>query len=145
MSSSPTSPPLSCLDINIPEPQGGIDLEVVGLFGTSNGRSCCQHECCGRSLNVNELLRIVKCVVHVKGKSEDAIKFVRVTAEGDGCTVGFLPRIWMNLPKVIENLNNFCIVSELYSDSENRCKVIKGERNMGMAGVILLSSIPIEE
>ena len=94
-------------------------------------------------MNLNELLRIVKCVVTIKGKTEDAIKFVRVTGEGDGCIVGYLPRVWMKLPKVLENVNNFCIVSELYSDSENRCKVIKGERSMGMAGVLLLSSIPI--
>ena len=76
---------------------------------------------------------------------EEAVNFVRVTAEGDGCTVGFLPRIWLKLPKVQQNLNEFCIVTELYADSENQCKAIKSNRNVGMAGVILLSFIPINE
>ena len=82
-----TSPPLDCTDVNISVPEGGVDLEVVGLLGKSNGRSCNQHACCGETLLVDQLLRLVKCVVVVSGKEEEAVKFVRVTAEGDGCTV----------------------------------------------------------
>jgi hypothetical protein len=56
-SSNTASAPLSCTDINIQPPVGrGIDLEVVGLLGTSNGRQCCLHECCSRSLKENDLL-----------------------------------------------------------------------------------------
>jgi hypothetical protein len=54
------SPSLSCEDINIPAPQGGIDLEVVGICGNANGGSCCMHDCCGDSLSVYELLQLVK-------------------------------------------------------------------------------------
>ena len=139
------SPPLNCTDINIPVPEGGVDLEIVGLLGKSNGRSCNQHECCGATLLNDQLLRLVKCCVMVRGKEEEAIKFVRVTAEGDGCTIGFLPRVWINLPKVVDNINNFCIVTEIYNDSENRCKRLTSHRIMGMAGVLLLSSIPMNE
>ena len=107
------SPSLSCEDINIPPPQGGVDLEVVGINGNTNGRSCCMHECCGATLSENELLRLVKCVLTIKNKTEEAVKFVRVTADGDGCTVGFLPRVWIKLPIAAENINNFCIVREI--------------------------------
>ena len=139
------SPSLSCQDINIPPPQGGIDLKVVGLSDFTNGRSCCMHDCCGASLSENELLRLVKCVVTINKKTEEAVKFVRVTADGDGCTVGFLPRVWKNLPTDQQNSNSFCIVSELYDYSDNRCKRLKSHGNAGMVGVILLSSIPITE
>jgi hypothetical protein len=139
------APSLNCVDLNIQPPEGVIDLEVVGINGISNGRSCCQHDCCGASLSENELLRLVKCVVTINKKTEEAVKFVRVTADGDGCTIGFLPRVWLNHPKVAQNINNFCIVCELYDYSENKCKRLKSHRNAGMAGVILLSSIPIGE
>jgi hypothetical protein len=118
---------------------------VVGIHGNTNGRSCCVHDCCGDSLSENELLRLVKCVVTINKKTEEAVKFVRVTADGDGCTIGYLPRVWINLPMVQENINNFCIVREIYDESDNRCKRLKSHRNKGMAGVILLSSIPITE
>jgi hypothetical protein len=145
-STNTASAPLSCTDINIEPPVGrGIDLEIVGLLGTTNGRECCMHECCGRSLKENDLLRIVRCVVTINNTTEEAIKFVKVTAEGDGCTVGFLPRCWFNLPKVQENINEFCIVRELYDESTNQCKRKKSKNNKGMAGVILLSTIPIGE
>jgi hypothetical protein len=140
-----SAPPLSCEDVNIPPPQGGNDLEVVGINGISNGRSCCIHDCCGASLSENELLRLVKCVVTINNQTEEAVKFVRVTADGDGCTVGYLPRVWKNLPIVKENINNFCIVRELFEHSENRCKRLKSHRNVGMAGVVLLSTMPITE
>jgi hypothetical protein len=139
------SPSLNCTDVNIPPPEGVIDLEVVGINGISNGRSCCQHDCCGSSLSENELLRLVKCVVTINKKTEEAVKFVRVTADGDGCTIGFLPRVWLKHPKVAQNINNFCIVRELYDHSDNKSKRLKSHRNSGMAGVILLSSIPIGE
>jgi hypothetical protein len=55
-------------------------------------------------------------------KTEEAVKFVHVTADGDGCTIGFLPRVWLKHPKAAQNINNFCIVHELYDNSETRAK-----------------------
>jgi hypothetical protein len=85
------SPSLNCTDVNIPPTEGVIDLEVVGINGISNGQSCCQHSCCGASLSANELLRLVKCVVTINKKTEEAVKLLRVTADDDGCTIYFLP------------------------------------------------------
>jgi hypothetical protein len=84
-------------------------------------------------------------VVTINNETEEAIKFVKVTAEGDGCTVGFLPRCWFNLPKVQDNIHKFCIIRELYAESPNQCERRKSKNNKGMAGVILRSTIPIGE
>ena len=85
-----TLSPLNCTDIDIHVPEGGVDLEIVGLLGKRNGRSCNQRTCSGKTLLMDQLLQLVKCVVVVHGKEEEVIKFIRVTVEGDICTVGFL-------------------------------------------------------
>jgi hypothetical protein len=109
------APSLNCVDLNIQPPEGVIDLEMVGISGILNGQSFCQHYCCGASLLENELLRLVKCVLTTNKKTEEAVKFVHVTAENDGCAIGYLPRVWLKHPKMAQNINNFCIVCELYS------------------------------
>ena len=73
------------MDINVPEPQGGLDLEVAGHLGRSNSHSCCQQECCDCSLNLNKVLRLVKCFVPVK----EGVQFINVIVEGDGCMVEY--------------------------------------------------------
>jgi hypothetical protein len=83
------SPSLNCTDVNIPPPEGVKDLEVVDIDGSSKDQSCCQHDCCGASLSENELLWLVKGVVTINKKMEEAVNFVHVTADGDGCTIGF--------------------------------------------------------
>jgi hypothetical protein len=84
-------------------------------------------------------------VVTINKKTDEAVKCVRVTADGDGCTFGIIPRVWMNLPLVQENINNFCIDREIYEESDNRCKRLKSHRNKGKSRVIVLSSLPITE
>jgi len=39
------------------------DGEIVGLKGSSNGRACGQHACCGVSLQVDDLLHFKVSVV----------------------------------------------------------------------------------
>jgi hypothetical protein len=63
----------------------------------------------------------------------------------DGCTMGFIIRVQSNLPKVVENINKFCIVHGLYCSLNSFYKRKKGEKNQGMAGAILLKCIPIKE
>jgi hypothetical protein len=126
-------------------PQGSIDLEVVGLMGVGNGRSCNIHQCCGAEVKVGDLLRLVKTVVTVGQKSEEAVKLVRVIDCVDGCTVGFIPRCWTELDKVQRNINKFVVVKELYRESTNVCKREKSARNVGMCSVIFLENIPRNE
>jgi hypothetical protein len=69
-----SSPLLSCEDVNIPPPQGGNDLELVGINGVSNGRSCCIHDGCGASLQEIVLLCFVISVVTIHIQTEEAVK-----------------------------------------------------------------------
>jgi hypothetical protein len=132
-------------EYNPREPIGDIDLEIVGLLSSSNGRSCSCHPVCGESVVVGDVLRLVRTVVSVNGRVEPAVKLVKVTDGFDGCSVAFIPRIQMNLPKVIQNITKFCIVKELYSDSVNNYKRALSHKNAGMAGVVLLELIPMNE
>jgi hypothetical protein len=46
----------------------------------------------------------VKRVLANSKKIEEAVKFVHVIADGDGCTIGFLPCLWLKHPKVAQNI-----------------------------------------
>ena len=54
------------------------DGEIVGLNGTSNGRSCESHDCCGKYISPDDLVRFKLTVVDIDGTVEEAIKVVRV-------------------------------------------------------------------
>jgi hypothetical protein len=126
-------------------PGTDIDFEIVGLFSSSNGRFCCQHKICGEHLCVGDVLRLVKTVIEIDQRNEEAIKLVKIIDGSDGCTVGFIPRVQSRLPKVSRNINSFCVVQELYQSSNSVYKQKKGDKNHGMASAILLSCIPINE
>jgi hypothetical protein len=87
-------------DIDPNEPIGDIDMEIVGLFGSSNGRCCSVHHGCGKHVKVGDLLCLKETLVTVDGMSEHAVKLVKITDGVDGCTVAFIPRLFMQLPKV---------------------------------------------
>ena len=68
------------------------DLEIVGLNSSTNDRSCCQHKTCGEHVVVNDVLRLVNCVVTINGRAEEAVKLVKIADGSDTCTVAFVPR-----------------------------------------------------
>lgn len=121
------------------------DLEIVGLFSSTNGRSCSAHQCCGKEVKKGDILRLVKTVVTVNMAPEEAIKLVRIIDGVDGCTVAFVPRVWTNLNMVKRNINKFVVVQELYEHSSNVSKRMKSKRNLGVAGCIYLDEIPRDE
>jgi hypothetical protein len=106
-----------------------IDFEIVGLFSSTNGRSCCCHKTCGKVVVVGDLLRLVRTVVDIDGRTESAIKLVRIIDGCDGCTIGFVPRVQSRLRKVVDCLDKFAVVRELYSSSNNSYKREKSSRN----------------
>ncbi len=124
---------------------GDIGFEIVGLLSSSNCRFCCSHRICGEHVFVGDVLRLVRTMVHVDDKTEEAIKLVKLIDGADGCTVGFIPRVQSRMPKIQADINKFCIVQELYKFSPSSYKRKKGERNHGMASAILLSSVPMDE
>jgi hypothetical protein len=55
-----------------------IDVELVGLYCGSNGRSCWSHKIYGQHVVPGDLLHLVLMVVEVGNKVEEAIHFVRL-------------------------------------------------------------------
>ena len=121
------------------------DIEIVGLDSSTNGRSCTCHAICGQYVFVDDVLRLVKCVVTVNGKTEDAVKLVKIKDATDSCTVAFVPRVAINNPKVIKNLNKFAQVVEVYKESNNSHKRRLANRNKGVANLVFLDDIPVDE
>ena len=121
------------------------DLEIVGLSSSDNDRSCCQHKCCGTRVRRNDVLRLVKCVVTVNNITEEAIKLCLIQEGSMTCTVAFVPRIYLKLPKVQQQINRYCQVVELYDQSMNTYKRKLSSRNCGMASVAFLDDIPVNE
>jgi hypothetical protein len=95
-----------------------IDFGIVGLYGSTNGRSCCFHKTCGKDVEVGSLVRLVRTVVNINGETESAFKLVKIVDGIDGCTIGFVPRVQSRLPKVVDCLDRFAVVQELYSSSK---------------------------
>jgi hypothetical protein len=77
--------------------------------------------------------------------TEEAIKLVKIIDGIDGRTIGFVPRVQSKLPNAMQNVNKFCIVTELYHASSSSYKKKEGEKNQGMTGAILLNCIPFNE
>jgi hypothetical protein len=90
-------------------------------------------------------LRLKPTIAEIAGIPEPAIKLVKLVDGADGCTVAFVPRVQDFLPKIVANVKRFCVVKELYADSDSRYKRARSYRNMGMAGVVLLDEIPCPE
>ena len=118
--------------------------EIVGLKGTSNGRSCVSHDCCGEHVNLDDLVRFRLSVADVDGKIEEAIHVVRIQDGTESCTIGFLPR---NIVKSRKDkfIGKFAQIIELYKYSESAVKHQKSHRNKGVASFCLLDDIPQQE
>jgi hypothetical protein len=121
------------------------DLEIVGLHASNNGRSCCSHATCGDSVKEGDLLRLVQCVVTVKGEVQNAIKCVHVVKGKDSCCVAYVPRLHAKSANIQEHVNGFVQVVELYNNSENSMQRRKSHSNHGMASCVLVSDIPRDE
>jgi hypothetical protein len=125
------------------------DIEMVGLFGSSNGRNCERHQCCGQHIRLGDLVRLKRTVVSVsrngQASDEDAIAVVRIEDGVETCTVGFIPRVQMNAPKVVRSINKLAFLAEIYDVSENRYIRGVAKRNCGMAGLNLVENIPLNE
>lgn len=121
--------------------EGNFDFEVVGLENGSNGRSCCQHDICGKYLLPRDVVRLVKCVVTSEMGPEEAIKLVRIMDGNEGCTIGFIPRVQGNLPKIQNAVDSCAQVLDIYKHSKNETKQFKSKRNQGMCCCILLNEI----
>jgi hypothetical protein len=116
------------------------DGEIVGLYESSNGQSCASHECCGKHICLDVLVRFRLAVAEVEGRIEQAIQVVRVRDGSESCTIGFLQR---NLVKSDKDkyVGKFAQIIELYENSENEVKRRKSHRNIGAASFRMLDDI----
>ena len=144
------------------------DFEVVGLEESSNGRSCCVHECCGSSVVPGSLVRVrlvrvvgminvLVCVMFViiihapvlgvvsdvDGKSREALACYLIWDGTESCRVGFLPRASVRVKDRFHG--KFGQVCELYGDSDNSQRRRKSHRNRGMASCAFIDQIPLFE
>ena len=117
------------------------DLEIFGLHNGGNGRNCSVHTECGRCVQRGDVFRLVRCIVVVAGRSETAVKAVKVIDGVDTCTVGFVPRVFVDFPKVVNHLDKFVQVIELYHDSCNSYKASLSKRNSGFCSVAFLDEM----
>ena len=63
------------------------DGELLGLNASSNGRSCEQHECCGKAVKPDDVIRFKLAVVEaVLGKPLEMIKAVIIKDSTELCT-----------------------------------------------------------
>ena len=70
--------------------------EIVGLWESSNGRSCKEHVACGGSLQVGERVMFQATSVIVNGSNQNAIKAVVFRNGRESCTIGILPQRIIN-------------------------------------------------
>jgi hypothetical protein len=117
------------------------DFEIYGLNGSSNGRSCSSHACCGLQVKVGDIVRLKKTVVDVETGVEEAIVCVLVRCGRETCSVGFIPRALHAWDPVVEHINRHAQVVEMYAVSRNTQKRRKNHMNCGVAGCMFLDQI----
>ena len=122
------------------------DGEILGLRGTTNGRSCEQHACCGAIVRPNDCVQFKATVVLIDGVDQAGIKAVLILDGTELCTVGFLGKNIAALKKTSDKfVNKFAQVIELYDSSENAAKRAKSHNNLGVCSFRLLEDIQIQE
>jgi hypothetical protein len=122
------------------------DGELLGLNAHNNGRSCEQHECCGKALKRDDVIRFKLTVGDdISGMLLETIKAVIIKKDGtELCTFGFLGREVAALPsQKIKYIDKFGQVLELYDTHENMR--YKRKRNAGMASFRLMEDIQADQ
>ena len=82
-----------------------------------------------------DVLRFVKTVVAHNKVVEEAMKCVKVINGVNTCTVGFVSRNCICLPKAQEHLNKFVQVERLYHSSKNPFERSNAAANYRVASV----------
>jgi hypothetical protein len=104
-------------------------VDIVGLEKDTNGRSCNQHDICGRSVVIGDVLVLTKTIVTIDGKAEGAVSAQQVRNGEIGCRVGFVSKAM--IARAVEGL--LVQVIELYSQSQSRQDRNRSHRNGGVA------------
>jgi hypothetical protein len=79
------------LSFDEPVHPGDILVEIVGTTVSCQGRSCEEHEICGKVLKEDVVVHLRKLQLMVERKEETAIAAIWVTDGVDRCRCGFVP------------------------------------------------------
>jgi hypothetical protein len=112
-------------------------VEVVGIEESGRGRSCKKHECCGKTLKVDDVLTFKKInITNDEGKKELAIGAFLFKDGAVACMVGFLPR-W-TIAHAADYVNRPAQVTEFFQLSANKADRKKAHVNRGACRVQFL-------
>lgn len=117
----------------------GEVVEIVGLTRPENGRSCEEHEVCGKVAKPDIVVRFRKVQVVRDGKEESAIAVEWVTDGIDRCRIGFLPRHMVKHWKKYEG--QLAQITELYAGNDSPTKRRKDYSNEGCCSAVIISSV----
>jgi hypothetical protein len=117
----------------------GTTIEIVGIEAKSNGRSCHQHDICGKVIEEDVVLRLRRVqILNSQGKEETAIAAYHVSDGIDQCCVGFLHHHFVAHAKIFDGV--LAQVTEIYSSgSESPIKRKKYRHNMGCCLAAIIS------
>jgi hypothetical protein len=125
----------------------GIVVDVVGINASDNGRSCEEHECCGKAIAAPDVVVRFKTVQlqrdvvneanpHVE---TSALAVYHVTGGIDGCRIGFLRRHLLKYEDEYDG--RLAQITEVFDDkSESPSDRAKHHRNMGCCSAVLIEA-----
>ena len=125
----------------------GIVVDVVGILASNNGRSCEEHDCCGKEIIAKDVVvrfRVVQLEREVVNEANPepeatAIAVYHVTDGIDGCRVGFLRRHLLKYKDEYDG--RLAHVTEVFNEeSESPSDRAKHHRNMGCASAVLIEA-----
>jgi hypothetical protein len=100
--------------------KANLDGSIVGIYGTTNGRSCEIHDTCGSSIAEDSLIWFKFCYVERYGRIKPAVKAVKIQAGEERCSVGFLPREITLQPEAKDMYHDaFAVIVFLHADSDD--------------------------
>ena len=119
----------------------GVCVDVVGILASDRGRSCEEHECCGKAVvEIDTVLRIRSIQIEVDGQEETALACYWVTDGIDRCRVGFLRRFALKHMKQYDG--KLAQVVEVFGDnSESPSDKAKHHRNVGCCRAAIIDSV----
>jgi hypothetical protein len=120
----------------------GITVDIVGIESNTQGRSCEEHDICGKSsIAEDAVVRFRKVQIVVNGKEESAIAAYHVSDGIDRCRVGFLKRHLLKHWKRYDGV--LAQVIEVYSkESDSPTKRKNFYHNKGCCVAAIISSLP---
>jgi hypothetical protein len=125
----------------------GVVIDLVGIHASDNGRSCEEHDCCGKAIIAPDVVVRIRAVQLEREvvneanpeKETRALAVYHVTGGIDGCRVGFLRRHLLKYEDEYDG--RLAQVTEVFGDnSESPSDRAKHQRNKGCCSAVLIEA-----